>query len=362
VGRKAILIVVTESEIARLRAAVTETFASARYRELYLGYIDHLVNQGLPPILSFAHLAEILCVTPALLRDYTFRTTYFYSDFNIPKRSGGVRLISSPFVELAVIQRWIADHVLAIFNESFASGVVGYVKGRSIVDHVSPHKNSECLLKLDLKDFFPSISVRDVTTIFLSIGYSVKVARTLAALVTKDGALPQGACTSPQLSNIYMGRFDLAVTQYCEEKRFMYTRYADDIVISGGNELLTCTQEIRELFYSHGLTLNSEKSRVYRRATDVRFITGLILNCGVVRLPKAMRRKIRTEAYELARELGRFAMPSAAGSQSSEFVQDPLFLERVLGKLNYWSFIEPDEPYPKKLRSLIFDALEKIAA
>jgi RNA-directed DNA polymerase len=356
------LIVVPDAEVARLRSAVVATFASARYREFYLGYIDRLVSRGLPPILSFTHLAEILGIAPALLRDYTFRTTYFYYDFNIPKRSGGARSISSPFVELAVIQKWIADHVLAIFAESFACGVVGYIKGRNIVDHVSPHRNSECVLKLDLKDFFPSISVRDVTAIFLSIGYSVKIARTLAALVTKDGVLPQGACTSPQLSNIYMKNFDEAITQYCDERKLIYTRYADDIVVSGGNELLNCVEDIRELFYSHGLTLNSAKSRIYRRATDVRFITGLTLNCGAIRLPKAMRRQIRTEAYELARELGRFNAPGIVGSQSSEFIEDPLFLERVLGRLNYWSFIEPDDPYPKRLRSLILDTVEKIAA
>jgi RNA-directed DNA polymerase len=351
-----------EEEVDRLRSAVIETFSSERYRATYLDYINCLAEGGLPPILSFTHLAEILGITPTVLREYTFRTQYFYSEFGIPKRSGGTRLISSPFVELALIQKWIAENILVTFDESIVPGAVGYRKGHSILNHVLPHKDSSCLLKLDLKDFFPSISVRRVTLIFLSVGYSIKVARTLAALVTKDGGLPQGACTSPQLSNIYMRDFDAEMADFCAKRGLIYTRYADDIVISGGESLLISVEAIEEFFFRHHLVLNATKTRLYRRPNEVRFITGLILNSGIVRLPKAMRRQIRTEAYELAKELGRFNSPSLLGSQTSGFVQDPLFLERVLGKLNYWSFIEPDAPYPEKLRSLIFEAVDKIAA
>jgi retron-type reverse transcriptase len=239
------------------------------------------------------------------------------------------------------------------------SNVVGYIRDKSILDHVNPHANAPCLIKFDLKDFFPTIKVRHVTKIFIDLGYTIRVSRTLAGLVTMDGHLPQGAATSPQISNIFMEKFDRDLATFCNGKDFSLTRYADDIVISGNELLLNQIEDIQEIFYRHKLVINSSKTRIYRRPHDIRFITGLMLREGKVRLPKAMRRQIRSEAFALTKELEGFANGFTHRQKKIGLWADPVFIDRTIGKLNYWEFVDPTDCYPRLMRENIKVLLEK---
>jgi len=239
---------------------------------------------------------------------------------------------------------------------------------KSIKDHVSPHIRSDCLIKFDLKDFFPSIDVESVCNIFLELGYVRSVARTLAALVTIDSALPQGASTSPIISNLYLRAFDAGMTGYCEQNEFIYTRYADDIVVSGSSALREHLSELKSLFSRYELTLNHSKTRIYQNSSQVRFITGLILNKEEIRLPKAMRRRIRVQCHLFLNELDRlisFRDPlqhkkAPESWRDKEFVYDPVFPERIIGKLNYWIHIEPENDYARTMKKLINEKLESL--
>lgn len=360
--------IVMDPDSENLLRLVEGTYKSQYKRSQYEGYINSLAAKKLPVILSFRHLADIIGLQPAVLHGMSFRSDLYYKTFEVPKRSGGARIISAPHESLAVVQRWIAKNIISQAHPSFLENVVGYVGNKSIKDHVAGHANSEQLVKFDLKDFFPSIRVEDIRKIFLDVGYVRSVSRTLAALVTLHGALPQGASTSPILSNIFMRPFDDAMRAFCDGRGFLYTRYADDIVISGDSAIAESMHAIKEKFAEFRLTLNHAKTRVYKGREQVRFVTGLILCDGRVRLPKSMRRRIRVQCHLFLSQLEEMVSsgPLAAdakiprGWRNRERVFDPTFPERILGKLNYWLFIEPENAYANQMRTRIHERLSAL--
>ncbi|STQ91759.1 reverse transcriptase family protein [Iodobacter fluviatilis] len=353
---------------ADLLELVKAKYKTEKKINLYAEYISKLEERSVPVIFSFYHFSDILGISPKTLRAMSFDTHLFYKSFEIPKRSGGIRNIYAPYPSLESVQRWILTNILEKAFCDFLPMVVGYQKNKSIKDHVSPHASSECILKFDLKNFFPSILFDHVYLIFKNIGYCHSVSKILSSLVTFNGSLPQGASTSPCLSNIYMKIFDAELTLYCEQKGFFCTRYADDIAVSGGVELINCLKSIKKLFNDNGLSLNHAKTKVYDRAKEVRFLTGLVVNKGVVRIPKEMRRRIRAQCHLFIKEIDclvsnlprpEYKLPSESW-KNKELVFDPIFPERILGKLNFWLFIEPDDKYALSMKKMIEEKLNEI--
>lgn len=330
--------------------------------DFYTEYVIKLASSSLPPILSFKHLADLLGISAKSLHALSFSTSIFYKSFYIPKKSGGERLIQSPYPMLDAVQRWILQNILKVGFLIENECIIGYMPGKSIVDHVKPHANSECIIKFDIKNFFPSIDVEAVTAIFSELGYVRSVARTLAALVTLNGRLPQGAATSPFISNIYMRHIDSEIGIFCKKKDFIYTRYADDIVVSGGEELKDYSRYLKSLFFGSKLSLNHAKTRIYYRKNQTRFITGLSVTNGEVRVPKAMRRRIRSEVHKLCTLFEKlssdnFSHLDGVASNCKDIIFDPLMPVRVIGKLNYWLMIEPESKSAKDMKCRVLDRL-----
>lgn len=347
---------------------VRAKYKSEKWRGVYERYIERLAKRGVPPILSFRHLADTIEIPPSELRSMAFASYRYYRSFEIPKRSGGSREILAPYPSIDAVQRWIAEYILKPAYKDFDSCVTGYISGRSIIDHVAPHVSAECLVKFDLKDFFPSIRSSDVVQIFCGLGFTLSVSRTLAALVTVNGSLPQGASTSPTLSNIYLQQFDRELAEFCNQFGARYTRYADDMVISGNAQLLKKLRAIKSLFLASGLALNHAKTRVYKTGSKARFITGLMIENGKIRLPKAMRRKIRAQCHlfsiaieEIISKNGNWvANDSTKSWRDRNFLLDPTFADRLIGKLNYWIHIEPTNSYAIEAKARILNRLSTI--
>lgn len=347
---------------------VQNRYHSEKLRLKYGIYIDALVERGVPPILSFRHFADIVQVSPATLHGMAFESSLYYKIFAVPKRSGGIRTISAPYQSMDALQRWIAEQIIRPAHPTFLPCVVGYVSGRSIVDHVTPHVDSKCLIKFDLKDFFPSIDVETICSLFMDIGYTRSVSRTIAALVTMNGSLPQGASTSPILSNIFLREFDAKLSHYCEELQFKYTRYADDIVVSGDNQLLESLSILKRIFSDFGLHLNHAKTRMYKMPSQVRFVTGLIIENGKIRLPKEMRRRIRAQCHLFSIGIDRmlsgdkvWQIPDPLLSwRDKDCMLDPTYPDRLLGRLNYWLHIEPNNMYAQQEKERLLKRLETI--
>ncbi|MCV2421337.1 reverse transcriptase family protein [Paucibacter sp. DJ2R-2] len=342
------------SSNAALLAAVAERYKAPKVIGRYTGYIESFSGKGLPAILSFSHLASMLGMDGAKLHAISFATHLFYREFSIPKKSGGSRRILAPTPILDIAQRWVLKHVLTTGYPTVEECVSAYAKGKSILTHVRPHVEAEQLVKLDFKDFFPSISTHQIFRVFNDLGYTGAVSRTLAALMTVNGRLPQGAATSPLLSNIVLGEFDVATSTLCSERGLAYTRYADDLVFSG-KDVSHIASAVDELAESFGFRLNHQKTKHYDSKAEPRHVTGLLLINGEVRLPKEMRRRIRMQSHIFIKNLhsiidggqDAFTTEGKSNIHHRDKVDDLLFADRIIGRLKYWSWVEKDHPYPK---------------
>lgn len=164
-----------------------------------------------------------------------------YVSFTIPKASGEPRTITAPRLTLRRVQRQILDELLSKLPTHTAAH--GFVKKRSVVTNAKPHESSQLVVKLDLKDFFPTISYHRVRGLLCRYGFSPEVADTLAGLTTHravlsdgyvvwPGVLPQGAPTSPVLANLICRRLDSRLSGLAKRMGARYTRYADDLTFS----------------------------------------------------------------------------------------------------------------------------------
>lgn len=286
--------------------------ASQRHRSAAVD-VTKLQRFGLPLFGSERDLADWLGIPLSRLRWYTHDraadTTWHYTRYTIPKRSGGERVILAPKRELKPLQRKVLDGILA--RVPTAPAVHGFVPGRSVVTNARPHVGKQVLLRLDLKDFFPSVTFPRVRGLFISLGYSFSVAATLALLCTeyareafdRDGTryfisigprhLVQGAPTSPALANLVAWQLDRRLTGLAGKHGFTYTRYADDLTFSGDSpdEAQRIRVVARRIVRDERFAVNAAKTRVARRSAR-QMVTGLVVNDGIG-APRALRRRLR---------------------------------------------------------------------
>ena len=179
---------------------------------------------------------------------------HYYRRHTIPKQSGGTRSIYEPNKTLKKIQRRIDHDILK--SAPVSDYAFAYVQGRNVIDNARPHVKNPVLLKLDIHRFFNNIHFQAVFDIFKNMGHSMEFSRLFAGLTTIDDFLPQGAPTSPALSNIYLKEFDEEIGNYCKEKGIAYTRYSDDLTFSMQKFDPDLVRIVREKLETLGLELN----------------------------------------------------------------------------------------------------------
>lgn len=307
--------------------------------EGYVTYVTEMAERGLPPIFEGRHLSLLMGVEPYALRLIGEKPELNYRSFEIPKRSGGTRLISSPMPTLLHCQRWIDWFVLRQLPTHDAAH--GFVKDRSNITNASVHLKQNQLLCVDIENFFGSIGRDKVMKFFLQLGYPKNVAFLLTRTVTHNDVLPQGGASSPQLSNLLMRDFDELMMKLATSKRLKYTRYADDIVMSGDQIDASIISEIRELLRLEYLSLNDKKTRVYRGVKKM--VTGISIGSGEMKLPRKMRRRFKNEAFIAIKCLEADGLDALTEG-------DLLRIERIKGQLGYWSCVETENVQPKMLR------------
>jgi retron-type reverse transcriptase len=226
-----------------------------------------------------------------------------YALFRLPKRSGGTRPIHIPSGPLKALQRRVLRRILARLRAHPAA--TGFERGHSIVTHALPHVGKDVVVRLDIKDFFGSIRRAMVERFFLAIGWDAQAARLLTDLCTHDGSLPQGAPTSPRLSNLVNWRLDERLSALAQKLGASYSRYADDMTFSllaqGDATPHTANRIIRlakSILADEGYAMHAHKKlRVYRRG-DRQMVTGLVVN-EKVSLPRLKRRWMRAAEHHL---------------------------------------------------------------
>lgn len=232
-----------------------------------------------------------------------------YRVFEVRKKSGGTRLLAAPLPRLKSVQRRLLDRLIC--KLPLHDSTHGFRKGRDILSGATVHVGKDVVISVDIKDFFPSFTFRRVSGYFRWLGYGRGIANTLASLTTTelslarlpDGnawkpayslrhpdlggwyagrpQLPQGAPTSPALANAICWRMDKRLSALARKFGGDYTRYADDLTFSGGEDLARHSRKflkvVRRIIETEGLELNEAKTRVIGKGHGQR-VTGVIVN------------------------------------------------------------------------------------
>ncbi len=321
-------------------------------------HVEALDERGLPLLSTPADVARALDLTVSKLRWLCFHAEAtekpHYAYFEVPKRSGGVRTLAAPQPELAKAQSWILHNVLAkLPTEEPAHG---FVPGRSTVTCAAPHVGKDVVVNLDVKDFFPTITFHRVRGVFQKLGYSPAVATIFALLcsespripttfegrrywvATGPRALPQGACTSPALSNQVTKKLDRRLAGMSKKHGLTYTRYADDLTFSAPPgkraEIGMLMARVRHILDEEGFTLHPDKGRV-QRSGGQQTVTGIVVN-DKLGLARADVRRLRAILHA-ARKTGLEA-------QNREGV--PHFEAHLRGHIAYLHMVDPKKAAP----------------
>jgi hypothetical protein len=328
-------------------------------------HVEKLERNGLPLLATPADLARALGVTISRLRWLCYHSPaaerVHYVSFQVPKRSGGgMRQLSAPQKELGKAQRFILRTLLD--RLPIDEHAHGFRKGRSTVTSALEHRGQALVINLDVEDFFPTITFPRVRGLFQDLGYSPAVATCLALLTTEaprviadydgtryhvavgDRALPQGACTSPAISNLVCRKLDRRLAGLARHHGFRYTRYADDLTFSsaeprdagrGGRRdrsawLMACVRHVLE---AEGFRMNVNKGRVLPRAARQE-VTGIVVNHPErLSLPRQEVRRLRALLHR--------ARTEGLAAQNRE--SRPDFEAWLRGKLAYLAMVKPEQ-------------------
>lgn len=247
-----------------------------------------------------------------------------YRGYYLTKSDGRLREIEAPNRELKALQRWILRNLLDGMEVS--DRAKGFTLGRSAIDHAALHVNRRAVLMLDIRDFFPSIGTGAVRTVLERCSGSEEVCDSLTLLCTYRDHLPQGAPSSPRLSNLVFKPVDEEVAAHCDSLDIAYSRYADDMAFSSDDydELEAVKAFVEESIGQLGLRLNEDKTRMLTQKRAM-IVGGLRLNAGHPTIGREQKRRTRAALHHW------LAKGSAKESPNS-----------ILGRLAYIRGIEPD--------------------
>ncbi|MBN1124215.1 MAG: RNA-directed DNA polymerase [Sedimentisphaerales bacterium] len=249
-----------------------------------------------------------------------------YRQFSIPKRSGnGFRTISVPNPELKEMQRRILRRLLGRLQTHPAA--MGFEPGQSIATNAAYHVGADVVVRMDIRDFFGATVTNRVRAYFYGIDWGKEATDVLVRLCTYERGLPQGAPTSPRLSNLVNFELDARLDGYAQKIGARYTRYADDITFSfnfaeikqtltGQNSKIlehikdkskssyVIHQTIRmtkRILFEYGYQIHTKRKLNIRRKHQCQKVTGLVVNHKVA-LPRKTRRRLRAVEHHLAND------------------------------------------------------------
>lgn len=311
-----------------------------------------LESLNIPIIKSFDDLANELRLSKKLVYWLTRSDTRGkYKKFYIKKRSGKLREINEPAFSLKIVQRWVLQNILekikcsdycyGFRKQEHFTNLKDDKKDADKPEYLCPqlavalkHRNNLYLLKLDIKDFYGSITEGMVYRQFREIGYNKDVSNLLKNICTWENSLPQGAPSSAYLANLVCRRMDSRIAGYCNKHNIVYTRYADDLIFSSDDrdELRHSFGVIKQIVGDQGFLLNTDKTH-FAGNKSRKEVLGITINDKYCKTPKEMKRKVRAMIHHAV----------ATGNYSD--------LLRIKGYISYISSIEGG--YEKKIRGYI---------
>lgn len=317
-----------------------------------LSYAEKLNSKSLPIIYNITHLSGLV----GFKRNYVVQAAVaskhseaYYRYYRILKKNDTYREIKEPLPNLKKIQLWILKNIL--YRLPISPFAKAYKKGVGLKQNVKFHKGRDTVYSIDIIDFFYNIGYESVYQVFYSNGYSPIVSKYLAKLCCLRDRLPQGAPTSPYLSNLVMIPYDERIGQFCKENGLRYTRYSDDITISGArddNKILTF---INELFKDTEFTINTDKTKIMPKSQR-QIVTGVLVN-QKVQLPKTKRSKLRQEFYYIRKY-------SFLNHCNHLNVQPQSHLNYLTGLVGFGLYLNKDDNELKKMNETLKDLRKEL--
>jgi RNA-directed DNA polymerase len=315
---------------------------------------ERLSSLNLPVLSTPTQVATAMKMTIPKLRWLAYHrkvvSRSHYYTFEIARRNGKPRTLQAPHRTLACAQGWILDEILCHLPTHDAAH--GFIRERSVVTNARPHLGAHTVINMDLTDYFPSITFPRVSGLFRSMGYSPAVATIFALLCTESPrqefvfegiryfgeigprALPQGACTSPAISNLISRSLDCRLQGLAEKLGWVYTRYADDVTWSSNEEpnpsVGYVMARIRHIAEDEGFAINHEKTRVLRR-NQRQSVTGIAVN-DRLSVPRSTVRRIRAILHN--------AQFTGLAAQNRD--NHPHFEHWLLGMIGWIHMVQPE--------------------
>ena len=270
-----------------------------------------------------------------------------YHKAKLPKKSGGFRNLSVPDGVLKSIQKRIAEVLL--IHMPVSRYAKAYRFGSTTLRNAKHHVGKQVVLKLDILHFFDSIRYSTVKDkVFPEEIYAEPLRILLTMLCYYKDALPQGAPSSPAITNIILYEFDEQIGQWCRARRIAYTRYCDDMTFSGNFDPAEVIRFVRLELKKMGFLLNEQKTRIQRPGQQ-QTVTGIVVN-EKMSIPADFRRKLRQELYYCRK----FGIQEHLQKIGLEIPEDT-FRMQLLGKVNYVLQVHPDARDMLEARNWLFD-------
>ena len=258
-----------------------------------------------------------------------------YHKAKLPKKSGGYRNLSVPDEVMKAIQRQISEVLL--IHMPVSRYAKAYRFGSSTLHNAKHHVSKQVVLKLDILHFFDSIRYSTVKDkVFPEEIYAEPLRILLTMLCYYKDALPQGAPSSPAITNIILYEFDELVGQWCRERGIAYTRYCDDMTFSGEFDPAEVIRFVRQELKKLSFLLNEQKTRIQRPGQQ-QTVTGIVVN-EKMSIPADYRRKLRQELYYCRK----FGIQEHLQKIGLEIPEDTYRMQ-LLGKVNYVLQVQPED-------------------
>jgi hypothetical protein len=340
---------------------------------------DEEIKQKFFSLKNKNDIADILEISTETLNYYLFASKN-YKQFSIPKKDGSERIIHAPISNIKIIQKkllYILNLVFEPHNDAY-----GFIKNRSILDNAVNHTNKRFILNIDLLNYFPNINFGRVYGYYIKhFGFNKGVATILAKIVCiEDGVnsyLPQGAPTSPILSNMISMKLDNELSNFCQKHYAKYTRYADDITISSDESVFPFIiasrdhfgdvwlhSRISNIIERNGFLINYKKIRL-RNYLQRQEVTGLIVNTKKPNVRRIYIRNLKSVLYKWEKYGYEYIQNeyfnTYCKSNASPYKPIPKIENYVNGKLNYLLMIRNvDDHIYLRLKKRFIVLLEKI--
>lgn len=315
--------------------------------EIYLPYVRKLLNNSLPIIFETQHLALLFGRSPQFVATAINSNEYFYREFQIPKRNGGNRIISAPMPSILECQYWIKKNILDKYESHFATH--GFQKNKSIVSNAEIHVLNNSILKIDIENFFPSIKINRVINFFNRLGYTKQVSLALSKFCTLNDSLPQGAPTSPILSNLVNKKLDVRLYSLARKFNFLYSRYADDLTFSSNKVPRRFIKYVEDILNDEGYRVNHKKTLL--KNSGKKIVTGVSISNNQISLPRKYKRELRQELFYIKKY-------DYFGHVKRKGIRDPYYLSKLLGRISYWLFIEPENEEAMQYKEMIISTIK----